>query len=87
MPQRLQRFRPRPRRPWLVPPQKPTGLRNMLAVSYIVGPQTAAHNAAFIQMQNAYIIQQNMMHRLQIFVPPQAAVAQVVKGLVQAPHS
>ena len=59
----------------------------MLAVSYIVGPQTAAHNAAFIQMQNAYIIQQNMMHRLQIFVPPQAAVAQVVKGLVQAPHS
>jgi hypothetical protein len=30
---------------------KPTGLRNMLAVSYIVGPQTAAHNAAFIQMQ------------------------------------
>jgi hypothetical protein len=29
-------------------PPKPTGLRNTLTLSYIVGLQTAAHNAAFV---------------------------------------
>ncbi len=54
-------------------------------MSHIVAPQMAPQNAAFIQIQNAYIIQQNMMRRRQVFVPPPAAVAQVVKELVQAP--
>jgi hypothetical protein len=45
----------------------------------------AAHNAAFIQIQNTYIVQQNMMRRRKVFVPPPAAVAKVVKELIQAP--
>jgi hypothetical protein len=51
----------------------------------LIGPQTAAHQAAFIQLQNDHIIQQNMMRRRLASVPAHAAVAQVAEELVRTP--